>query len=169
MDDRTPPRPWLRQPSPVTDRDRLPPWLCAYYEPAREKPANFGTRVGSYLLDGFFFVMLLLGGLSLNGLLDGQEPGGIAVFAALVLCYPPISTARWGGTPGKRMRGMRVARARDGQRLSYGRALTRHLVHWVLRFTPIVGLLNYLSPLWDEPLQQCFHDKVVSTVVVIRV
>ncbi|MDT0319868.1 RDD family protein [Streptomyces millisiae] len=153
-------------PPVVTDRDHLPPWISPRAEPGRETLADWGERVGAYLLDALLVLALLVGG----GLaLSRVAPAVIGVWIITVLlCYSPLCTAWWGGSPGKLAQGMRVARSGDGRPLTYGRALCRHVAHLVLHFTPLLGQIDYLWPLWDEPFQQCLHDKVVGSVVVVR-
>ncbi|WP_413470617.1 RDD family protein [Streptomyces radicis] len=139
-------------------------------EPGWETPADFPERFGALLIDVVVIVALLFGAVELGILVSGgEEPGGVVsgvLVSAIFLCYSPLATARWGGTLGKRVCRLRVARARDGDPLSYGRALGRHVAHWVLQVLPFG--LNHLWFLWDEPLQQCLHDKVAGTVVVRR-
>jgi uncharacterized RDD family membrane protein YckC len=67
---------------------------------------------------------------------------------------------------GKLLFGIRVVQTWDGGRLSYGRALGRHISHVVLTCLPFLGEVSNLACLWDKPLRQCFHDKIADTVVV---
>lgn len=155
-----------RTPSGPGHRDRLPLWLPPNYEPGRETPADLGDRSGPYFIDFAIFAGLTFGTFQLIDAAGGHPALAAPLWVAIFLCYSPLSTARWGGTPGKRMcSGLRVAHLRDGSSLSYGEALRRHLAHWGLH---VVGPIHHVSILWDEPLQQCLHDKFVESVVVVR-
>ncbi|MER0242962.1 RDD family protein [Streptomyces sp. HSW2009] len=143
-----------------------PPWLQMYPTvPGREPPADLPERLSAGLLDLLFVAVLVPVPIVLDdwaGDALGWPTGLVATtgLLALVFGYSPVSTARWGGTPGKRIRGLRVAHAGDGAAVSYRVALGRHLTHLVL---PVVSDLWFLR---DEPLQQCLHDKAAGTVVV---
>ncbi|GAA4974045.1 putative RDD family membrane protein YckC [Nonomuraea thailandensis] len=89
-----------------------------------------------------------------------------AVIVLILTTYSPATTSRWGGTPGKLLLGLRVTRVRDGRRLSYGRALLRHLSHAVMWLLPFISVVNVALCLWDRPLRQCLHDKIADSVVV---
>ncbi len=157
----------MAEKAPSRPGDRLPPWLPPDYQPGRETPADINDRSAPFLIDAAFVTGLMFALVSLNGLVGDQPAVAVVLCAAVLLCYSPLCTARWGGTPGKLMREIRVARADDGANLSYGQALRRHLAHWVLCVVP-VGPLHHLWIIWDEPRQQCLHDKFAKTIVVIR-
>ncbi|MEO3750571.1 RDD family protein [Streptomyces sp. B6B3] len=149
----------------VSDRQALPPWLPSEYRPGRETPADLNDRFVPLMIDAVIFGVLAFALASLNEMVGGPPAVAVVLGAALLLCYSPVCTARWGGTPAKLLRDMRVADADDGTNLSYRRALGRHLAHWAL---VVPAGLSHLWILWDEPLQQCLHDKAARTLVVIR-
>lgn len=113
--------------------------------------ASYGQRVGAYLLDAIF--CLLIVGIIVNPILMGRSG--------------PMN----GMSLGKQIVGIRVARA-DGQPVTIGFALLRE---WVVRgllfgvigwfFFGLPWLLDMLWPLWDKPGQQALHDKIVSSYV----
>ncbi|MEU1784132.1 RDD family protein [Streptomyces abikoensis] len=110
-------------------------------------------------------------GMTMMGLTENNDAGGVAmaiVFFGSMALYEPIMTHAYGGTFGKRICGLRVARVSDGQNLSLGGAFGRWAVYQFIGLVPLGGLINALSCLWDKPLRQCIHDKAASSVVVKR-
>ncbi len=93
---------------------------------------------------------------------DGSSVSGFAdiVFCVFVVCYVVVLTAT-GGTPGKRMLGMRVVRV-DGTQTGIGKALGRELLK------PLTVIPLGLGWLWmlDEPMARTWHDLAAGTVVV---
>ncbi|MCF0082988.1 RDD family protein [Streptomyces lomondensis] len=132
--------------------------------------ASAWTRAAAFISDIVIFgVALGVLGAAVTFILGGSSDlYGFPTFVVLLFCYSPICTAWWGGTPGKLAFGIRVVRARDGRRLSYGRALGRHMSHAGMQFVPFLNVINNLSCVWDKPLKQCFHDKIAASVVVER-
>ncbi|MDT0269098.1 RDD family protein [Streptomyces sp. DSM 44915] len=169
-DSRDPARPKpLPEPIPVTgDGYRWLSWLSPVTKAGQEMLADFGDRCASFLIDAAFFLLLLRALAAVADRADLHPAAHSVLIGVLVLVYSPLCTARWGGSPGKLLRGARVADVPKGENLPYPRALGRHLTHWVLACVPILNWVNYLFPLWDKPLRQCLHDKAVGTVVVIR-
>ncbi|GHC34037.1 hypothetical protein GCM10010507_03410 [Streptomyces cinnamoneus] len=144
--------------------------------PPEQALANQGARLGARLLDVLFIILAVLA-LSLIGALLGQAGGaaagvGLAIdiigMAGVFLFYEPYMVSQHGGTFGKRICGLRVARLSDGQNLSFGAAFGRWAVYLLIGFVPLAGPINALSCCWDKPYRQCFHDKAVSSVVVNR-
>jgi uncharacterized RDD family membrane protein YckC len=67
---------------------------------------------------------------------------------------------------GKRALGIAVRSETSGQPIGFGRAFGRWLIYIVLWCLCIIpGLLNALSPLWDQR-RQAWHDHAVGAVVV---
>ncbi|KAA6221109.1 RDD family protein [Streptomyces albofaciens JCM 4342] len=135
-----------------------------------------GARLGARLLDFVFqtvAIFLVVGAVALiqavlpRGAAFGIPTAliGIAAVIALLL-YEPFMNGKYGGTFGKRICGLRVARLDTGAPLSFGRAFGRWAIVFPMGFVPLLGLLNVLWCLWDEPYRQCLHDKVAGTVVV---
>ncbi|MEU6798080.1 RDD family protein [Nonomuraea wenchangensis] len=134
---------------------------------------HLGLRLTAAVLDfvalGALFVLLTTtwpGGDGPSSALENLSV--LTLIGMFVATYSPVTTSRWGGTPGKLICRLRVVVVRDGGRLSYGRALLRHLSHVVMWALPLISLLNVAYCLWDRPLRQCLHDKIANTVVVRR-
>lgn len=89
----------------------------------------------------------------------------IVVLFAGPFVYEWVMLARSGATVGKRVMKIRVVRVDRGP-IGGGRAAGRVAAVLVFGYLPCVGLLDELWLLWDRPLQQCLHDKVVTTLVV---
>jgi uncharacterized RDD family membrane protein YckC len=152
-----------------------PDWLYEGWELTSTPPrsdqrllANFGTRFAAFVVDAVIFGLLLVGTAHLYSWVGNDEDDGtlaLVMMMLLFLGYSPLFTTMWGGTPGKRLCGLKVARLRDGHRVSYGRAVGRHLVHGLTFVIPLFALLDSLSSR-HASFQQCFHDKAADTVVV---
>ena len=67
----------------------------------------------------------------------------------------------WGGTPGKRVLGLRVVNAAGGVP-GLARALIRHLVAGI---SLLALLMGYFWMLWDAH-KQTWHDKAAGTYVI---
>lgn len=85
----------------------------------------------------------------------------VLIVVVFVLIYLVGLTAE-GGTPGKRMLGLRVVRL-DGARPGVWRAFLRELVGRPLSTIPL-----WLGYLWmlDHPVRQTWHDRISDTIVV---
>lgn len=91
-----------------------------------------------------------------------------AITFVFTIVYATFFLAWKGGTIGQMSCGLRVVptdqgRAHNG--LPVGKALLRNVALQILASIPIVGLVNYLAPLWDKK-RQTFHDKIAKTQVV---
>ncbi|GAA4930611.1 putative RDD family membrane protein YckC [Nonomuraea thailandensis] len=133
--------------------------------------AHLGSRLAAALLDfvamGAFIILLTTTWPGGDGASSPFENLLVwALIGLFVATYSQVTTSRWGGTPGKLICRLRVVAVRDGGPLGYGRALLRHVSHVVMWTLPVLSLLNVAYCLWDRPLRQCLHDKIVSSVVV---
>ncbi|NNG20260.1 RDD family protein [Naumannella sp. ID2617S] len=91
-----------------------------------------------------------------------------AVTLACFVIYHGLMLRFRGASLGKLACGLRVVPAEQGHapvRLPWGTALLRPLVTRLLGLVPLLGLIDYLFPLWDRR-RQTLHDKVVKTQVV---
>ncbi|MFD1815882.1 RDD family protein [Rhodococcus gannanensis] len=88
--------------------------------------------------------------------------GGILLALALVVWNNVFRQGRTGQTVAKSWLDIAVVREADGRPLGAGMAFVRWLLLVVLGD---LCLLNFLWPLWD-PRSRCWHDMIVSTVVV---
>jgi uncharacterized RDD family membrane protein YckC len=114
--------------------------------------ADYGSRVGAYLLDAVFVVFTIGIGLIVNWFLMGREG------------------EKNGQTLGKGVVGVRVVKE-DGTPVTTGFAVLRDFVVRGLLFGTLglfffglPGLLDLLWPLWDDK-NQTLTDKIVSTYV----
>ncbi|MBO2464216.1 RDD family protein [Actinomadura violacea] len=135
--------------------------------------AEWGSRVGGYIIDylifmGPFWVLYLLGSLlsssgsgggALIGVLFILIGGALMLAGGLWICYQEGTT---GQSIGKRQMGIRLVSAQTGQPIGFGMAFVRKLAHIADSFLCYLG---FLWPLWDER-KQTFADKIVNTIVV---
>ncbi|MER6050400.1 RDD family protein [Streptomyces sp. NPDC020883] len=93
---------------------------------------------------------------------------GLFAWTLLVgLFFEPLTTAM-GGTLGKAICGLRVVHVETGNKLGFGHALGRWLAYLGIGMVPVLGLINVLSCIWNEPFRQCMHDRAANTAVVKR-
>lgn len=87
---------------------------------------------------------------------------------ALFVIYSGVMLSRRGATLGKivcRLRVVPVGQGRGGAALPAKKAWLRPLVTQAFGIVPILGLVDYLFPLWDKK-KQTLHDKIVTTQVI---
>ena len=116
--------------------------------------SGWWLRVAATLLDSLFIVFTLFIGFFVNLFLMGREG------------------EKNGMTLGKQVCNIRVIKE-DGTPVTVGFAALREIVvRWLLFgivgsfFLGLPGLLDVLWPLWDDK-NQCLHDKMVSSYVVV--
>ncbi|MDW8008495.1 MAG: RDD family protein [Chloroflexota bacterium] len=150
-------------------------------QPVAMAPAGMGRRVAAYLVDALLGWAVALGVqflvavavLALSGPADAEGAGrqadvamaiGLPVGAVASFLYRPLCEgSRWQATVGKRLLGLRVARA-DGGDLNFWQALLRQLARLACELTLGIG---YLVALWTRR-RQGLHDIIAGTVVVRR-
>jgi len=76
--------------------------------------------------------------------------------------YGTVFVARYGGTPGKLLLGMRVVTEALAP-VGVGRAFARHLLSW---FSVLTLFLGYLSAPFDRR-RRTLHDQLAGTVVIL--
>ncbi|OAA28333.1 hypothetical protein UG55_1006308 [Frankia sp. EI5c] len=114
---------------------------------------GFGPRIIAFIVDGVL-ANLLVGLLYVVGVSAAADIRGLAVFGAFLLEeFVLISVA--GQTIGMRLAGIRVIRARDGERQGWV---------WILARTLLLALL-VPAFIWDRDLRGT-HDRAAGTVVV---
>ena len=174
-----------------------------------DNPAPWSIRAGAYLIDVIIstagLLLFAFGGAVAIGIGLGDNPdmesrpqapvwlaplilaGAIIIIGYAVWWFISLKDGR---TPGKKIVGIRVVRASDGETLGWGRMFIRELLtkfallaviyatpigtHLIFFFRPfdifcnfigVVLLPNFLWPLWDAD-SQALHDKGVGTRVV---
>ncbi|MDH2410954.1 RDD family protein [Streptomyces chitinivorans] len=163
-----PPGPYAYAPPPY---GYAPPPLPG---PPPELVAPLGRRFLAKLVDALVMAAIVAGitvpcAMHLDtdpeGVTEGLAITGI-IFSLLFafLLYDPALTAT-GGTVGKRLCGLKVARIETGEQVGFGAALGRHLMAGLINNAMCVPLA-YLWCTWDRPFRQGLHDKIVRTVVV---
>jgi uncharacterized RDD family membrane protein YckC len=143
--------------------------------------ASFMRRAGAFLIDlvilpfvwfGMFLLSAIVFGFALGALGTSDTtsdryidsfvgPVGLVLFFAVPVLYSAIFEAATGGTPGKLLVKMHVARA-DGSKLGFGRALLR--VGGKLLSTLFLGLGFLVAALNER--RQALHDFIAGTVVL---
>jgi uncharacterized RDD family membrane protein YckC len=124
--------------------------------------ANWGQRVGSYLLDGLpAWVLIGIGSLFAS---HSFLVYLLFVLAALAwLVYNRwIQMGNTGQSLGKRTLGIRLVKETTGEPIGAGMAFVRDICHFV---DSIICYIGWLFPLWDAK-RQTLADKIVGTVVV---
>jgi uncharacterized RDD family membrane protein YckC len=122
--------------------------------------AGFFIRLGALIFDALLLGLpLLVLELSLN--LNAAARYGVSIVVTLAY-YTFFEGSGAGQTLGKRFVGIRVIDYNTGGSIGYGRAAARYLAS-ILSEIPL--FLGFFWMLWDRE-RQCWHDKIVSSVVV---
>ena len=119
--------------------------------------ASFGQRLVAAIIDS-----IIVGVVA--GILDATLKGiGYAIAIAIgIVYYAWLEGSPSGQTVGKRVMNIRVYDLRVGGPIGTGRAIGRYFAR-IISFIPC--LLGYFWMLWDKE-KQCWHDKLVGSVVV---
>lgn len=132
------------------------------------RPAGMGKRFIAFTIDS-----LIAGALSqiitvflINKLISG--PGLIIASLAFGLIFVPLFywsylTINFGGTPGKKMMGLKII-SKKGKKLSFGQIYLRESVGRVL--SVIFFCLGYLTAFFDQAERRTWHDRLAKTRVV---
>ena len=157
--------------------------------------ASYGHRVGAWLMDGIFLILLMFATLLMAQLalftgfyawqfgdlsdVSVDMPmifwAYVTLFWMLMICYIVwwVIALRNGQTPGKQVVGIRVIKD-SGESSNWGYTFLREFVIKVLvggllfiQTLGILPLVDYLWPLWDRAEKmQTLHDKMLGTIVV---
>ncbi len=128
--------------------------------------ASWGSRVGSFIIDGLIAGVPYAIFYGIGGAIGGGGGAVLVLLGALL----GLAAALWlahqegttGQTPGKKALGIRLIGEETGQYIGFGMAFVRKLAHFL---DGVVCYIGYLWPLWDDK-SQTFADKVCKTVVV---
>jgi len=158
--------------------------------PGGQRLAEFGERLGAFIIDG-----LILGGASMVLLLPlylylffkvfSLDPAvqpdpydvvlpfvllgaaAVLVIAGVRYVYEVEMMFRSGQTVGKRLMKLRVIPLDPSVPLTRMMAFKRFLVQFVAAaIVPGLNWIDGLWQLWDKPYRQCLHDKWAQTVVI---
>jgi uncharacterized RDD family membrane protein YckC len=122
--------------------------------------ANWGQRVGAYLIDWAPIIVLeLIAGISRVPILS-------ILFALASLAWwiynRCIQAGRTGQSLGKKTLHLRLISENTGEPIGAGMAFARDICHILDSLACYIG---WLFPLWDAK-RQTFADKIISTVVI---
>lgn len=131
--------------------------------------ASFGQRAIAVIFDmlitiGVFIpvIIVVLIGFALSNIL-GVLLAVVGYAAAFVFgLYLYWLQGEVGGTPAKRLLGLKVVKEDTGQPTGGGMGIVRQIAHMLDSFLCYIG---YLFPLWDAK-RQTFADKIIGTVVL---
>jgi uncharacterized RDD family membrane protein YckC len=131
---------------------------------AAENPAaafaNWGQRVGAYLIDyAPIFVLELIAVISRNAII------WILFFLASLgwwIYNRSFQAGRTGQSLGKKTLHLRLLSEKTGEPIGAGMAFARDICHILDSLACYIG---WLFPLWDAK-RQTFADKIVGTVVI---
>jgi uncharacterized RDD family membrane protein YckC len=155
--------------------------------PGDRQLAGFWARFAALIIDGLItavflvpgYIYLLTGPTKIDNCPDTSEfdpdqlctvPTGGTWTVAIVLFLLGFAATLvyWGKlegnsqTVGKRAMGLRVVDVNTGAQIGTGRAIGRYFARILSQFLCFLG---YFWMLWDDK-SQCWHDKIVSDVVV---
>jgi uncharacterized RDD family membrane protein YckC len=111
---------------------------------------------------------IIYGGISSSNGLFRINIGGPPLLMATVLwlAYMTLMEAKYGGSVGKRARGLRVV-MEDGEPVTPEAALTRNLMRFLDAFPYVVPYLVGAAAISNSPRMQRFGDRVAETMVVV--
>jgi uncharacterized RDD family membrane protein YckC len=136
---------------------------------------GIAARLGALVVDGLvLFGSVMAVGLFASAIAQNPEasqtqpPAATAVYLAwwlLAMIYQPAFWYVFGGTPGQKALGLRVARASDGGSLGIGGVVVRYLIFSVVTVVFPLGLISGIMAAKD-PYKRAWHDEVARSVVV---
>jgi uncharacterized RDD family membrane protein YckC len=138
----------------------MPPPPPGYGNAPSYTYANWGQRVGAYLLDVVpAFVVYAIGFATRTTVIIVL---GILIALGINIYNRWILAGRTGQSWGKKALNIKLVSESTGQPIGGGMAFARDIVHIIDGIPCYIG---YLWPLWDAK-RQTFADKILSTVVV---
>lgn len=115
---------------------------------------------------------------SSDGAAAGLAAGGVGgafllglLFVLVIYAYETVCIGVWGQTLGKKIAGVKVVKAVNGNNPGIGWGLVRYLIPGLCGLVPFVGfilpLVCFLSATFDgQGRRQGWHDKVAGTLVI---
>lgn len=157
------------QQQPQAPQYGAPQYGAAVAGAGPEAYASFGQRVVAYLIDfGILlaaFMVVFIGSLILGAIADALGLLFLAVgyIGAIGFSfYIAWLQGETGGTPGKRLTGLKVVKEDTGQVIGGGMGIVRNFAHMI---DAAICYIGFLFPLWD-PKRQTIADKLLGTVVL---
>ena len=127
---------------------------------------GFWIRLVAYVIDSIIAsIVAFVPLVAAIGLAPGNDAAAriaLLIYFVVTIFYLPFFWGRGGQTPGMRLFGLRVVRARDGSLIGFGRALLRYLGMIIASIPLFLGLI------WAgfDRKKQGWHDKIADTVVI---
>lgn len=157
--------------SPSFGAPQTPSFGAPQYSPSASAGsyASWGQRVVAYLVDFGIMIGIVIVGAIFAAVL-GAISDVLGLLVAFVLYVAAFAFGLYaigflngtGGSPGKRLTGLRVVSVQTGQPIGGGMGIVRYFAHIV---DGLICYIGYLFPLWDEK-RQTLADKIVGTVVL---
>lgn len=177
--DFTPPPPSgesVPPPPPGAGYNAPPPPNYGMVVPSGPTLANWGQRVGGYIIDALLTlpgaILTWLGSATVtvqpDGTLASSGGSGALVVLGWLVSLAIVVWNRWlrggrtGQTVGRQVLNIKMVDAVTGQPIGPGRAFARDLCHIL---DSLACYLGWLWPIWDSK-RQTFADKLMNTVVV---
>ena len=131
--------------------------------PGGQLYARAAPRLQAYLRDFLVYVAILVSCMLAAVAVGSPRATQASVITCIVilLLYEPVCIAVAGGTLGHLSLNLRIARASDLGRVSFGRALVRTVVKG------LIGLPVFLAVYFTRKCQG-IHDLIAGTVVIPR-
>jgi uncharacterized RDD family membrane protein YckC len=132
--------------------------------------ASWGSRAGAYLLDIVIIMIFFAIFFGLVGVVFGTDDeimlaAYIPYFIVLFIYYAGLESGGKQGTWGKQIVGLKVVDSVTQLPVSFGQSSGRLISRIIISVIPLIGLINYLSPLWTEK-KQAWHDQMASCVII---
>jgi uncharacterized RDD family membrane protein YckC len=149
------------------------PWsinMTVTSETREVQVASLGIRALAAI--GDFLLLTLVFGVAGAAFGSAPEQGfgfsfqGTAAVAAYLagFAYFIVTEAMWGGTPVKRLFGLRVLRADDGLQLGWSESVIRNVLR-IVDVLPVLYLVGFIFAV-SSPKAQRLGDRIARTVVV---
>lgn len=157
-------------PAPGGYRPLYPPG----FGPGGVELAGQGSRLVARIVDGLICAVIGYAlGVLLSLALGAPDPfipdsdmTDTTLMGAVYFFYEwAFLVLKNGATPGKMLLHLRIVRAQDAGDLGAGLFAARTVMYVVMGWC-CIGILDVLWCLWDQPLRQCLHDKVVNSIVI---
>ncbi|MCF2532307.1 RDD family protein [Yinghuangia soli] len=165
-------------PPPGQPYGQMPPPPGEYGAPYNAGPTlgGSGRRFMARVIDTLiwfviaFVISLAFVGTDTDDVSLGKQIGIGAVAAVLYFLYEGLMLNNNGQTLGKKAAGIRVVRVADGGSVQGSPSWIRAAVYVLPLILSCPGLvfwlINVLWHTWDQPWQQCLHDKAAKTTVI---